>query len=225
MTWTELIQPNIYDISLNLAKRAVERINSGIPVAPPPDKIFRALALTPPDSVKVCIIGQDPYHTPDAADGLAFSTGNKTTIQPSLSNIFDELCRDINCPRPSSGDLTPWALNGVLLLNTVLTVDIHKPAGHNNWGWQLFTSHIVDLCTKLPQPIVFITWGRYAQSLLPDTKLENTNKIAIRSSHPSPFSANKPCGMSPPFLNSKPFSTANNHLIANGIAPVNWELP
>ena len=126
MKWSELMDPEIFQLGKDLAERALSERNSGIVICPPQDQIFRALELTSPDKVKVCIIGQDPYHTPGQANGLAFSITNGRPLQPSLRNIFKELCDDFGCDRPTTSDLTPWAKQGVLLLNTTLTVEAGK---------------------------------------------------------------------------------------------------
>ena len=214
------MQEDVMRIGDNLCKKANDLRQSGTPVYPPQEQIFRALQLTPPDKVKVCIIGQDPYHTPGAANGLAFSINPGRYIQPSLQNIFKELHDDIGCPIPSSGDLTPWAQQGVLLLNTSLTVTGGQPNSHKDWGWHTFTSHIFDICLdKLPQPIVFILWGTNAQHFADHVPWKSyTNKMAIMSAHPSPMSANRG------FFGSRPFSKTNAFLQAHNVAPVNWAL-
>lgn len=155
-----------------------------------------------------------------------------------MKNIFKELVDDLNCGQPVSGDLTPWAERGVLLLNTSLTVYKHQPNSHSNWGWKNFTKSILNTIAQLPQPVVFLFWGADAQSLLKDVIIkaavydENNhivrqrliNKACILSSHPSPFSVNRPCKGSPPFKNSRPFSTTNNLLIEMGGNPIDWTL-
>lgn len=196
------------------------------------------MELTPPDNVKVCLVGQDPYHTPGQANGLAFSISPGHPLQPSLKNIFNELCDDIGCAYPKTGDLTPWAKKGVLLLNTSLTVYAHQPNSHLGWRWSEFTKNILRAATRLPQPVVFILWGANAQDLLksliscaaiyPDNKtvVENLIKKAyLLSSHPSPFSASKSCRKTPPFKGSKPFSSANILLQKFGSEPIDWSLP
>lgn len=237
MKWSEILPQKVLDISIQLENRAIEERKAGKIIYPPQDQIFKALQLTTPDKVKVCIVGQDPYHTPNQANGLAFSTSPNCQLQPSLVNIFNELHNDLGMRKPSSGDLTKWAENGVLLLNTCLTVYEHKPNSHVNWGWQKFTKAILQAVTKLPQPIVFLLWGASAQNLLKDLiscaaiyhengiVIENLVKKAyILSSHPSPFSYGRQCKGNPAFKGSKPFSTANILLKDMGGEPVNWEL-
>lgn len=220
MRWSDIMSEDVMQTGDELKAKAIaEAEQTGVPTFPPKEMIFRALTLTPPDKVKVCIIGQDPYHTPGAANGLAFSISPGHRIQPSLQNIFKELHSDTGLPIPSSGDLTPWAEQGVLLLNTSLTVRSGCPNSHKDWGWQKFTKHVFDLCLTLPQPIVFILWGSYAKQFAADVDWNRyTNKTAITSPHPSPMSADRG------FFGSRPFSRANVFLTHNGSTPVNWAL-
>lgn len=236
MKWSDILSSEALAISDQLEARAS---SDTLPICPKKEDIFRALQLTPPDKVKVCIVGQDPYHTPGQANGLAFSISPGNPLQPSLKNIFTELQSDIACGSPPNGDLTPWAERGVLLLNTTLTVYEHQPNSHSKWGWNKFTSAVLHAAACLPQPVVFMLWGADAKSLFPgiasnspivyDTrgfiaKQNIVKKAYIFSSHPSPFSASRTCGISPPFRGSKPFSTANNLLIEYGGTPIDWTL-
>lgn len=219
MKWSQILPEPIMQIGDQLAEKA-NQLRNQVNIYPPADQVFRALKLTPPDQVKVCIIGQDPYHTPGAANGLAFSINKGRYIQPSLQNIFKELCDDIHCDMPSHGDLTCWAEQGVLLLNTSLTVEQGKPNSHSDWGWDTFTQTIFKTCLSLPQPIVFILWGRNAQNIASDVDWSQyTNKCVIKSPHPSPMSAAKG------FFGSKPFSRTNAFLIAHGSSPITWTIP
>ena len=237
MKWSELISPQAKEFNMRATERVYRERQEGKEIYPPDDLIYRAIQLTPPDAVKVCIVGQDPYHTPGAANGLAFSTNPDCPIQPSLRNIFKELHDDIGCEIPSNGDLTAWAERGVLLLNTTLTVYAHQPNSHASWGWNEYTTDILKAATKLPQPVVFMLWGASAQDKLKDLiscamVYEGNNivrenlikKAYILSSHPSPFSASRTCRGTPAFLGSKPFSTANRLLIEMGGEPVDWNL-
>lgn len=183
-------------------------------------------------------MGQDPYHTPGQANGLAFSIAPGNPLQPSLKNVFNELCEDIKCPYPKNGDLTAWAERGVLLLNTSLTVYEHQPNSHVNWGWRNFTKAVLQSATKLPQPVVFMLWGANAQDLLKDliscaavyeeggqiVRENLIHKAYLLSSHPSPFSAGKLCRKAPSFKGSRPFSKANQLLTNMGGEPVDWTL-
>lgn len=219
MKWSDIMSEYIMQKGDACAARAQTLRDTGVTVCPPQDQIFRALQLTAPDKVKVCIIGQDPYHTPGAANGLAFSINKGRYIQPSLQNIFKELHNDLNVPIPDNGDLTPWAEQGVLLLNTSLTVTAGQPNSHKDWGWQTFTSHVFDLCLEQPQPVVFILWGANARRFADHVTWQTyPDKTAIMSAHPSPMSADRG------FFGSRPFSRANKWLMDHGSTPVNWKL-
>lgn len=165
MKWNELVTREAMQTAETLGERVYQARLEGQNICPPQDQIFRALELTPPENVRVCIIGQDPYHTPGQANGLAFSVSPGHPLQPSLRNIFKELQDDMGCGKPSSGDLTPWAERGVLLLNTSLTVRAGSANSHADWGWQAFTADIMRVCTELPQPIVFLAWVRMPKIL------------------------------------------------------------
>lgn len=191
-----------------------QEYNSKI-IFPPKEKIFNALNFVPLNNVKVVIIGQDPYHTMGQADGLAFSCHNGTP-QPSLKNIYKEIVADLGIEMSSSTDLTPWAKQGVMLLNTSLTVIEHQPASHSNKLWHTFTTEIVKILNELNQPIVFMLWGNHAKSFLPF--LNNPNHLILTSAHPSPFSAYNG------FFGCKHFSKCNEFLIDNNILPINWKI-
>ena len=178
--------------------------------------IFNALKLTPYSKVKVVILGQDPYHGTGEAHGLSFSVKDDIKKPPSLKNIFKELHDDLGYPEPKSGNLEKWAKEGVLLLNSVLTVEKDKAASHKDLGWEILTDHIIKLLNMKETPIVFILWGNFAKK----KKVYITNKkhLIIESPHPSPFSAYTG------FFGSKPFSKANNFLIKNNIEPIDFNL-
>ena len=184
-------------------------------IFPPKEKVFNALNLVPCENVKVVIIGQDPYHVYGQADGLAFSCHNGTP-QPSLRNIFKEISLDLGYSMSSSTDLTPWANQGVMLLNTSLTVVEHLPASHSNKLWHTFTTEIVKILNEQNQPIVFMLWGNHAKSFLP--LLNNSNHLVLQSAHPSPFSAHSG------FFGCKHFSKCNNFLMEHGLTPIDWKL-
>lgn len=178
--------------------------------------IFNALKLTPYSKVKVVILGQDPYHGTGEANGLSFSVKDDIKKPPSLKNIFKELHDDLGYPEPKSGNLEKWAKEGVLLLNSVLTVEKDKAASHKDLGWEILTDHIIKLLNMKETPIVFILWGNFAKK----KKVYITNKkhLIIESPHPSPFSAYTG------FFGSKPFSKTNNFLIKNNIEPIDFNL-
>lgn len=184
-------------------------------VFPPKEKVFNALNLVPIKDVKVVIIGQDPYHTAGQADGLAFSCHNGTP-QPSLKNIYKEISSDLGISMSSSTDLTPWAKQGVMLLNTSLTVVEHLPASHSNKLWHTFTTEIVKILNEQNQPIVFMLWGNHAKGFSP--LLNNPNHLILSSAHPSPFSAYNG------FFGCKHFSRANDFLTSRNIQPIDWKI-
>lgn len=181
---------------------------------PPEYAVFRAFDV-PFEQVKVLILGQDPYPTPGHAMGLSFSVAPEVSPLPrSLSNIFTEYVSDLGLPFPATGDLTPWAQQGVMLLNRVLTVAPGQAGSHRGLGWEAITEHVIRALVARQQPMVAVLWGRDAQSATPF--LGATPIIA--SAHPSPLSARRG------FFGSRPFSRVNSHLIALGAEPVNWEL-
>jgi uracil-DNA glycosylase len=184
---------------------------------PAVNNIFRAFTL-PLKDVKVLIIGQDPYPTPGHPVGLSFSVDPKVSRLPaSLRNIFQEMSTDLGCPIPTSGDLSPWVNQGVMLLNRVLTVGAGKPNSHQNIGWKPITQRAVELLNARQQPLVCILWGRGAQELAP--LFTNPLVKVLKSAHPSPLSAHAG------FFGSKPFSQTNQFLEAQGVTPINWQLP
>ncbi len=185
-------------------------------VYPPQDEVFTALGLTPPDRVKVVILGQDPYHEPGQAHGLSFSVKKGIKIPPSLVNIYKELHTDLGIEIPDHGNLSCWARQGVLLLNTVLTVRAHQAMSHRGKGWEQFTDAIIDVINEIDRPIVFILWGRPAGEKA--ARLDNPNHLVLTSPHPSPLSASRG------FFGSRPFSKANAFLEKNGVAPIDWRV-
>ena len=185
-------------------------------IYPHPKDIFRSLELTSYENVKVVILGQDPYHGRGQAHGLSFSVKYGVQPPPSLENIFKELKSDIGLARPKSGSLEKWAKEGVLLLNTVLTVEKSKPASHQNKGWEIFTDKVLSLLNKEKTNLVYILWGKKAQEK--GTFLNGDANLIIKSAHPSPYSAANG------FFDSKPFSKTNEYLDDNGLSFINWEL-
>lgn len=179
--------------------------------------IFNAMHYTPYDKVKVVILGQDPYHGPRQAHGLSFSVLPGVDAPPSLVNIFKELESDLGCRVPNHGCLKHWAEQGVLLLNTVLTVREYQANSHQGIGWEEFTDHIIMLLNQRKEPMVFILWGRPAQRK--QSMITNPDHLVITSPHPSPLSAYRG------FFGSRPFSKANEFLAKHGMAPIDWQLP
>lgn len=185
-------------------------------IYPPINQLFSAFNFVEFHDIKVVILGQDPYHGPNEANGLAFSVNNGVKIPPSLRNIYKELATDIKCDIPIQGDLSAWAKQGVLLLNSVLTVEKDKPSSHANIGWQQFSDRVIQTISEELEHVVFILWGNYAKS---KTALIDARKhYIITSPHPSPFSANKG------FFGSKPFSKTNDYLLSKKKIVINWEL-
>lgn len=186
-------------------------------IYPAQEDIFQALNSTPFSSVKVVILGQDPYHGPGQAHGLCFSVKKGVKIPPSLANIYKELETDLGISPPNHGHLISWAQQGVLLLNNVLTVEDGKPGSHHKKGWELFTDHIVELLNESRENLVFILWGSPAQKKA--SKLDSSKHLLIKSVHPSPLSSYRG------FFGSKPFSQTNNYLLSRNIKPIDWRLP
>lgn len=183
-------------------------------IFPEKDNIFNAFKLTSYEDVKVVIVGQDPYHGVGEAHGLSFSVQKGVKLPPSLQNIYKELHDDLGIPPRKDGDLTNWAKQGVLLLNSVLTVEKDLAASHKGLGWELFTDYVIKKLNTNNNPIVFILWGNFARSK--KKYLNNPNHLIIESAHPSPLSAYNG------FFGSKPFSKANEFLIKNKKEPINW---
>jgi uracil-DNA glycosylase len=179
--------------------------------------IFNALHYTPYANVKVVILGQDPYHGPGQAHGLSFSVKPGVAPPPSLQNIFKELHDDLGCRIPNHGYLVSWAEQGVLLLNTVLTVRANTPNSHQNIGWEIFTDSVIRALNAKEEPVVFILWGSHAQKKA--ELITDKRHHIIRSPHPSPLSAHRG------FFGSRPFSAANRFLQAQGRGEINWQLP
>lgn len=185
-------------------------------VFPPSDEIFTAFHLTPLSEVKVVIIGQDPYHNVGQAHGLCFSVKPDVEIPPSLVNIYQELHDDLGCNIPNNGYLVKWAKQGVLMLNTVLTVRAHMANSHRGKGWEEFTDAAIRALNKQDRPIVFILWGRPAQ--MKKSMLNNPHHLILEAPHPSPLSAYRG------FFGSRPFSKTNQFLQERGVAPIDWQI-
>lgn len=196
-------------------------------IYPPQEDILNALAWTSPRDVRVVILGQDPYHGPGQAMGLSFSVRRGQRLPPSLRNIYKELMADLGCAEPPTGDLSNWAKQGVLLLNTTLTVREHAANSHSKLGWQTLTDYVVRRCCELPQPVVFLAWGAHAIKMVEQTMAATgtgaaTRKYCLASTHPSPLSANRAAKDVPAFMGSRPFSRANELLASCGQEPIDW---
>lgn len=187
------------------------------PIFPPADEVFAALQLTAHANVRVVMLGQDPYHGPDQAHGLAFSVRPPVRPPPSLANIFKELETDLGIPRAEHGSLVSWAQQGVLLLNATLTVRAHAAASHQKRGWETFTDHVLHVVNDKPENVVFLLWGASARKKA--KLIDTTRHVIIESPHPSPLSAHRG------FFGSRPFSRTNRALEAMGSSPIDWELP
>lgn len=185
-------------------------------IYPKQNEIFNAFRYTDFDNCKVVILGQDPYHGPNQAEGLSFSVKNEVLKPPSLQNIFKELENDLKIHFPKHNSLKPWAQQGVLLLNAVLTVEEHKPTSHKDKGWENFTDNIIKIINKKETPVVFILWGSYAKKK--KELITNPKHLIIESVHPSPFSARNG------FFGSKPFSRTNEFLKKNNIKEIDWRI-
>ena len=185
-------------------------------IFPPADDIFNAFHLTPLHEVKVVILGQDPYHNDGQAHGLSFSVKPDVDIPPSLVNIYQELHDDLGCYIPNNGYLTKWAKQGVLMLNTVLTVRAHQANSHRGMGWEQFTDAAIRILNEQDRPIVFILWGSPAQKKA--QMLNNPKHLILKEPHPSPLSAYRG------FFGSRPFSQTNEFLVKNGLEPIDWQI-
>ena len=193
-----------------------KEIQIGKKIFPPMNKIFNAFNLTPFTNIKIVLVGQDPYHGESQANGLSFSVEENIKVPPSLQNIFRELFTDLRLTSPQNGNLEKWAKQGVLLLNSSLTVEKGLPGSHQGKGWEKFTDEVLKIINNKKQNVVFILWGKKAQEK--GHFLDRQRHLILKSPHPSPFSAHSG------FFGSKPFSKANNYLIEKGIEPINWQL-
>lgn len=185
-------------------------------IYPPADDIFNAMHLTPLSQVKVLILGQDPYHNKGQAHGLCFSVRPEVEIPPSLVNIYKELQDDLGCTIPNNGYLVKWAKQGVLMLNTVLTVRAHQAFSHQGQGWEQFTDAIIHAVNEQERPVVYMLWGKPAQSKIP--MLNNPKHLILKAPHPSPLSAYRG------FFGCRHFSQANDFLKENGAEPIDWQI-
>ncbi len=217
-SWKAALAPEFSkDYMLRLKSFLKSELANGKKIFPKGSEYFAALDHTPVDQVKVVILGQDPYHGPGQAHGLCFSVQPGVPAPPSLVNIYKEMAEDLGITQPGHGYLMSWADQGVLLLNSVLTVEAHKAASHQGRGWETFTEAIIAELNEKHDNLVFILWGGYAQKK--GAKIDADRHLVIKSPHPSPLSSYRG------FFGSKPFSQANAYLVEKGKAPIDWQLP
>lgn len=214
--WLEALKPEFRKPYYTKLFQFVKKEYDERQIFPPSDDIFNAFHLTPLSEVKVVIIGQDPYHNVGQAHGLCFSVKPDVEIPPSLVNIYKELQDDLGCKIPNNGYLVKWAKQGVLMLNTVLTVRAHEANSHRGKGWEEFTDATIEVLNKQNRPIVFILWGAPAQTK--KKMLNNPNHLILTAPHPSPLSAYRG------FFGSKPFSQTNKFLQKNGLKEIDWQI-
>lgn len=213
--WTPLLTPAFESARFRLLQEFLDQERDQQAVYPAVEDVFNAFCFTNYADVKVVILGQDPYHGPGQAHGLSFSVGEECRLPPSLKNIFKELQSDLGCEQPSSGNLDTWARQGVLLLNTVLTVRKGEANSHRKHGWEQFTDHVIETLSQRAQPVVFLLWGKPAQA---KASLIDDRHIILTAPHPSPLSSYRG------FFGSSPFSSANAALNEFGRSPIDWAL-
>lgn len=213
-TWAALLQCEIESERHVELQRFVEQERVERTVFPPAKDVYAALELTSFESTKVVVLGQDPYHGTGQAHGLSFSVRGNTPIPPSLRNIFQELFSDVSIQREQNGDLTRWAHQGVLLLNTTLTVREGEPGSHKDRGWEHITDAVISALNGKPTRVVFVLWGAHARNK--KTLVTQAHHVVIESAHPSPLSAHRG------FFGSKPFSQINSALEEAGLSPIDW---
>ena len=213
--WKALLRQELSAPYFEDLKTRVDAARQETEIYPPAGREFFALEKTQPQAVRVVILGQDPYHEPGQAMGLAFSVARGATLPPSLRNIYRELQDDLGTAPAKHGDLTSWAEQGVLLLNTVLTVEKGKANSHAAWGWQRLTDGVISATNALPQPVAFILWGAQAQKKAALVRTQ-APRLLLPAPHPSPLSSYRG------FFGSKPFSKINAFLQENGEPPINW---
>ena len=217
--WQVLLKPELEKPYLAQLERSLDAAYAAGEVFPPQEDLFSAFDLTPPEKIRAVILGQDPYHEPGQANGLAFSVRTGVKLPPSLQNIYKELDRDLGIPLSQNGDLTHWAEQGVFLLNTVLSVQAHRANSHRDLGWQAFTDAVIASLAALPQPIAFVLWGAQAQKKAALVKKSSYPRLILQSPHPSPLSAYRG------FFGSRPFSQVNDFLLSCGFDAIDWKIP
>lgn len=216
--WRPYLQAELTAPYFEALCKRVDAARDAAEIYPPAGREFFALQATPPERVRAVILGQDPYHEPQQAFGLAFAVQRGTARPPSLRNIYRELQDDLGIAPAAHGDLTAWAEQGVLLLNTVLTVERGKANSHAAWGWQRFTDAVIAATAALPQPIVYILWGAQAQKKAVLLRGRTAPTLILNAPHPSPLSSYRG------FFGSRPFSQTNAFLQAHGASPIDWKL-
>lgn len=204
------------DYMQQLSQFLREEQHTGKTIFPESGNVFTALNTTPLDKVKVVILGQDPYHGPNQAHGLSFSVKPGVKVPPSLVNIYKELASDVGCTIPNNGYLLPWAEQGVLLLNSVLTVEQGNAGSHQGKGWEQFTDQVISVLNQQRDNLVFLLWGAYAQKK--GAVIDRQRHLVLQAPHPSPLSAHRG------FLGCKHFSQANDYLTQNRLTAVNWQI-
>ncbi len=214
--WKEFLKDEFNkNYFLEIKKRYIQALNNNAIIYPPANLTFNAFNLTPLDGLKIVLLGQDPYHQPNQAMGLSFSVPYGVKIPPSLLNIYKELKTDLDIEPSKRGDLSPWAKQGILLLNSILSVEAGKPASHSSWGWQEFSDAVISKLSLEKSGLIFMLWGNYAKS---KKALIDTNKhFILEAAHPSPLARTG-------FLGCKHFSKANEILRNLGKNPINWRL-
>lgn len=215
--WKQPLSDVIDSSDFHSLLNKVEEERKQYTIFPSEEDLFTAFRLTPFDQTKVVILGQDPYHGQGQAHGLSFSVQSGVKVPPSLKNIYKELQADLGCTPPKHGYLKAWAEQGVLLLNTILTVRESKPLSHKGLGWERFTDRVIQLLNEREQPMIFVLWGKPAQ--MKKKLISNSHHLIIESVHPSPLSASRG------FFGSKPFSQINQFLQSHQMEPINWQLP
>lgn len=215
--WLRVIGDELEEPYFQALSRFVDGERERHTVYPPEANVFNALKFTPYEATRVVLLGQDPYHEPGQAHGLCFSVLPGVSLPPSLKNIFIELRDDLGCKVPNNGYLAPWAVQGVLLLNTVLTVRAHSPNSHRGRGWERFTDAIISRVNKKDSPVVFVLWGAAAQRK--EQLITASRHAIVRAAHPSPLSARHG------FFGSRPFSAVNTALGAAGSSEIDWRIP
>lgn len=218
ITWNEIVEAEKQQPYFQALQDKVNQARlSGVSVYPPQESVYRALDLTPLNSVRVVILGQDPYHGPNQAHGLCFSVNEGVKVPPSLVNMYKELITDIDgFVRPEHGNLASWAKQGVLMLNTVLTVEQGKAHSHGKWGWEIFTDALIEAVNTHRQDVVFLLWGSHAQKK--GANIDTQKHHVLCAPHPSPLSAHRG------FFGCQHFSQTNTWLTTKGYEPINWQV-